>query len=110
MRQLELALDRGRSKLFGRRGSWQDHANGEGSGNEQTDRHNVAESGTGIVSMASLDSERADDGRSRSPPSVTLPPNFRPSYLQQAAFTQIGQAPVASDDPRVLDDPFALDF
>ena len=56
--------------------------------------------------------ERADDGCSRSPPSVTLPPNFRPSYLQQAAFTQIGQAPVASDDPRhcVLDDPFALDF
>jgi len=39
VRQLELALDRGRSKLFGRGGSWQDDPDRECDGNEQTDRH-----------------------------------------------------------------------
>ena len=42
VRQLELALDRGRSILFGRSGAWQSDADGERSGNEQNSWHATA--------------------------------------------------------------------
>jgi hypothetical protein len=49
VRQLELALDRGRSRLFGRSRAWQNDADGERGGNEQSSRHRVAELRTGVA-------------------------------------------------------------
>jgi hypothetical protein len=52
VRQLELALDRGRSKLFGRSEARQNDADGERGGNEQSGWHRVAELRTGVVNPA----------------------------------------------------------
>jgi hypothetical protein len=41
VRQLELALDRGRSRLFGGSGARQNNGDGERGGNEQSGRHRV---------------------------------------------------------------------
>jgi hypothetical protein len=53
MRQLELALDRGRSVLSGRNRNRQNDADGERGANQQTGLHTVAESRARIVSVAS---------------------------------------------------------
>jgi hypothetical protein len=51
--QLELALDRGRSRLFGRSGGWQNDADRKHGANEQSGRHTAGDPRTGIVNAAS---------------------------------------------------------
>jgi hypothetical protein len=62
VRQLELALDRGRSILFDRSRDWQRDADGERGGNEQSGRHRVPEFRTGLVGTASFSAKARPAG------------------------------------------------
>jgi len=54
VRQLEVALNRGRSVLLGRSGDWQIDANCEHGENQHSARHTAAELRTAIVNLASF--------------------------------------------------------